>query len=382
MKGFPSPWKFGGIVALFVFGIVLRILVLPAVSADMRWFLLPWYDFLKTHGPQGLGISFSNYTPPYLYLLWLATLTSNYLPEIIAIKLISICADIVNAALVFQLVRLKYPTGPKPLWASALFWVLPTIVLNSSLWGQADALYILFLLVCLYFILTDRPLLGVLAFGIAFTFKAQAIFILPLLIILCFKRRIAWQYFLLLPLVYILLCLPAILLGRHWIDTLTIYMSQASTYHDLSKNASNLYIFMNSFPYDLGVTIGLIVTVVAISCWIGFNVRAKGELNRSTILFMSLVSVGLVPFLLPKMLDRYFYPADVFSLVAAFYLPELWFVPILYQLISISAYLVSLFDAPILLIQIAAVINTITICFLVWKQFRTYNVRTLLTTDY
>ena len=372
MKRFPSPWKFGGIILLFLIGIGFRGLALPAVSADMKWFVMPWYDFLKTYGTKGLGISFSNYTPPYLYLLWLTTLTSNYLPEILAIKAISILADIVNAILIFRLVRLKYPTGPKPLWASALFWVLPTIILNSSLWGQADALYTLFLLVCLYFILTDRPLLGVLAFGIAFTFKAQAIFISPVLIILYFKKRIAWQHFLLVPLAYILLCSPAILLGRHWIDIFTIYLSQASTYHDLSRNASNLYIFMNSAPYDLGVTIGLIVTAVAISCWIGFNVRAKAELGRSTILFMSLVSAGLVPFLLPKMLDRYFYPADILSLLAAFYLPELWFVPILYQFISASADLVSLFNAPLLLIEIAAVINLLTIGFLIWKQARTF----------
>jgi Gpi18-like mannosyltransferase len=53
--------------------------------------------------------------------------------------------------------------------------------------------------------LTDKPLLGVVAFGIAITIKAQAIFIAPLLAILFFKRRIAWQYFLMVPLIYILL---------------------------------------------------------------------------------------------------------------------------------------------------------------------------------
>ena len=37
------------------------------------------------------------------------------------------------------------------------------------------------------------------------------------------------------------------------------------------------------------------------------------------------MSVALVPFLLPKMHDRYFYPADIFSLLAAFYMPEFGF---------------------------------------------------------
>jgi Gpi18-like mannosyltransferase len=371
VKRFPSPLKLGGIVLLFSIGIIFRGFALPTVSGDMHWFLLPWYDFLKAHGVQGLGISFSNYTPPYLYLLWLGTLTSRYVPEVVTIKLISTLADAINAILVYRIVRLKYPSGLKPWLASAIFWVLPTVMINSSLWGQADALYTLFLLACFYYLLTDRPRLGMCAFGIALAFKAQAIFLFPLLMVLFFKKQIAWQYFLLIPVIYILLSVPAILIGRNWLDVLTVYFSQASTYHDLSRNAPNLYIFLDSAPYALGTLLGLIIATLAIGCWVWSNARTKLELGQTAIVLASLVSVALVPFVLPKMHDRYFYPADVFSLLAAFYMPELWFVPVLYQIISTLAYLVFLFNAPPQLTQIAAVINTIAIGFLVWKQIKT-----------
>jgi len=371
MKRLPSPLKFGGIILLFIMGIVLRGLALPAISADMRWAYVPWYDFLKTHGMQGIGTNFSDYSPPYLYLLWLVTFVSNYLPSVAAIKSITILTDIVNTVLVYRVMQLKYATGLKPVLASALFWILPTVMMNSSLWGQTDSLYTLFLLVCLYYLLTDRPFWGVCAFGVAITVKAQAVFIAPLLAILFFKKRIAWQYFLMVPLIYILLDMPAFLLGRPLLGIFTIYTSQAATFQDLSRHAPNLYIFMNSFPYNLGVALGLTIAVVAIGSWIGFSVHSKLELNPDIILFISLVSVALTPFLLPKMLDRYFYPADILALIAAFYLPELWFVPILYQIISGSAYLVSLFDAPLLLIKGAALINAATVFFLIWKQVRT-----------
>jgi len=371
MKRFPAPWKFGGIALLFIIGIVFRGMVLPTISGDMFWYLIPWYDFLKTHGLQALGTNFSNYTPPYLYLLWLATLTSNFLPEVAAIKSICIIADIVNAVLVYRIVQLKYPSGLKPLLAGILFWSLPTIMMNSSLWGQADALYTLFLLACLYYLLTDRPLLGVFAFGIAFAFKAQAIFIAPLLAILFFKKRIAWQYFLIVPLIYILLYLPAFLLGQPLLGIFTIYSSQAETYQELSKNAPNLYIFMSGIPYNLGTIIGIAVAIFALGYWIWLNARSKPDLNRNTLLLMGLVSVALVPFVLPKMHDRYFYPADVFSLLAAFYMPELWFVPILYQVISTLAYVVFLFNVQSTVTEIAAILNTLTIIFLVWKQSQT-----------
>jgi Gpi18-like mannosyltransferase len=370
MRRLPSPLKFGGIVLIFIIGIVFRGLALPAVSGDMLWAYIPWYDFLKTHGVRAIGSDFSGYTPPYIYLLWLATLTSNFLPEVTAIKFICILADIVNAILVYRIVQLKYPIGLKPLLASMLFWSLPTIMMNSSLWGQADALYTLFLLVCLYSLLIDKPLLGTSAFGAAVAVKAQAVFLTPLLAILFFKKRIAWKYFLMLPVIYILFNLPAFLLGRSWMSIFTIYSSQANTFQELSMNAPNLYAFMSAIQYAPGTIIGLAAAVMIVSYWIWVNVRSRLDSRRSALLLISLVSVALIPFVLPKMHDRYFYPADILSLVTAFYMPELWFVPILYQIISTLAYMVYLFDASPILTQIAAIINTLTIGFLVWKQVR------------
>ena len=371
MKRFPAPWKFGGIVLLFIIGIVFRVLALPAVSTDMQWGLFQWYDFLEVHGAQGLGIQFATYSPPYLYLLWFAALTSGFLPKLLAFKLISIIADIINMFLIYRIVRLKYQAGLMPLLASALFWSMPTVILNSSLWGEADSIYTTLLLACLYFLMSDQPLLGVCFFGAAFTVKAQAFFIFPVLILLALKKRIAWYYFLVIPLIYGILCLPAILLGQSWFDVFTIYLFQSSVYHDVSRNAPNLYIFMNSFPYVITTITGLILAAVLTLGWIWNNMRAKLDINRNTIVLMGLVSVGLVPFLLPKMHDRYFYPADVFSLLAAFYMPELWFVPILYQVISTLAYMVFLFNVPVVATEIAAVLNTLTVIFLVWKQSRT-----------
>ena len=371
MKRFPSPVQFSGIVLLFIIGIVFRGLFLPAISADMQWSFFAMYDFYKLHGAQGLGIRFSTYSPPYLYLIWLATFTSSYLPKILAIKLISITADIINTILVYRIVRLKFPTGIKPLVASALFWILPTVIINSSLWGQVDAIYMTLLLACVYFLLMDQPLLGVFAFSVAFAIKAQAFFIFPFLLILFFKKRIVWWQFLSIPLVYVLLYLPAFLLGESLWNVFSIFLYQASFYQTLSSNAPNLYIFMNSLPDNPMTMIGLVLTAILSGCWIWWNLRTKSDLNRSTLTLMVLVSAGFVPFLLPKMHDRYFYPADIFSLLAAFYMPELWFLPILYQIISSLAYIVFLFNAPPLLTQIAAVLNTLTIGFLIWKQVQT-----------
>ena len=149
-----------------------------------------------------------------------------------------------------------------------------------------------------------------------------------------------------MPLLYILLDLPAFLLGRPLLGIFTIYSSQANMFQELSMNAPNLYVFMSAVPSTPGTIVGLIIAALIVGCWIWFNARTKSDLNQSMILLMSLVSVALVPFVLPKMHDRYFYPADIFSLLAAFYMPGLWFLPILYQIISSLAYIVFLFNAP------------------------------------
>jgi Gpi18-like mannosyltransferase len=63
------------------------------------------------------------------------------------------------------------------------------------------------------------------------------------------------------------------------------------------------------------------------------------------LLKLALVSVLFVPFFLPKMHDRYFYPADVISLIYAFYFPQYLFVPIVIMVASFFAYQPTLFNA-------------------------------------
>jgi Gpi18-like mannosyltransferase len=287
-----------------------------------------------------------------------------------AIKLISIFADLINAVLVFRLVRLQFPTGWKPYLAAGLFLVLPTLLFNSAVWGQADAIYTLFLLACLYFLMNDRPLWGMIFFGIAFAFKAQAIFLAPFLFILFFQGRIRWQHFLAIPGMYLLLALPAVLLGQSWLNVLLVYADQGSTYHDLSRNAPNLYFFLPQSAYKVGVPLGILLAWIVTAGWVWINVRGKPKFDNKLLVLTALASVALVPFLLPKMHERYFYPADVFSFLLAFFLPQFWLVAVAYQVLSLLAYFVFLFDFPPLAIQIGAILNTVIVMFLVWKQVK------------
>lgn len=131
---------------LILTGIVLRFSGFSFVSYDMQDFLLGWYDRLATDGFAAFREPFSNYAPLYLYLLCLITKTARFLPRVVAIKLLSIFFDLLNAALVYKILRIKYPQAATAWIGAACFLLLPIVLLNSSYWGQSDAIYACFVL--------------------------------------------------------------------------------------------------------------------------------------------------------------------------------------------------------------------------------------------
>jgi Gpi18-like mannosyltransferase len=136
----------------------------------------------------------------------------------------------------------------------------------------------------------------------------------------------------------------------------------------LSNNAPNLYIFIPNSFYNVGLWIGLCVFVIAMFIWGRVNWRAKIPLNHRQMVLMALAALALVPFVLPKMHERYYYPVDVFSYAVIIFAPEMWFVPLLYQLISGLSYSIFLLGAPTTFVMFAALINTGVTVYILQKQ--------------
>jgi Gpi18-like mannosyltransferase len=328
-----------------------------------------WYAHLHEHGIRGLADgTFSNYPPAYLYLLWFSTLFSKWFGPLVSLKIIPSTFDFISTFMIHKMARMRYEQDASFLLAST-FYLMPTVILNSTGWGQVDSMYTSFLLICVYCLLKEKPLQAMLAFGIAFAFKAQAIFLLPFLGIMFLKGRIRWQYFLLIPAIYILFAFPAVLLGRSWESILLLYADQVSQFEELAKNAPNFYLFIPNRYYDVVVKIGLTIFALVMAIWAWINWRSKSILNDNKLMLTALTSAALVPFLLPKMHDRYFYPADVLAFATSIFLPKMWFVPLLYQLMSGLAYLFFLFDPPIILTKYAVFINVGLVIYVLTRQY-------------
>ena len=377
-----TKWLTRFLIPILIFtGIGLRFAGLNFLSIDLRYYILGWYNKLAMDGFAALREPFSNYPPPYLYLLFLLTKTAGFLPKVAAIKLLSICFDFLSVFLVYKILKIKYPQGRMALIGAASFLLLPTVLLNSAYWGQSDALYTFFFLACLYFLMKEQPLLAMIFLAVSFSFKPQSAFLGPLVLLLIVKKKIPWFYLGIVPLVYTLLMIPAILAGRPLLELLTIYGGEAYIYRKFSMHAPNLYLFIPDNLYNhTSLLIGVMIAVIIALLWTTIYARKIKEFTPDTILLCTFVSVAFMPFFLPKMHDRYFYLAEVLSFLAAFYFPQGrgWLLAVGYQLVSGLTYSVFLIESvmPLRLavtrniLMTAAVINTVLMGFIFWKQWK------------
>jgi len=338
------PPTLATVLILSVVGLLLRASLLwaaawvEAENADVQLFR-EWLELIRANGGlSAFGLEIGNYTPaiPYLFLIGDHLLVGA--PDIVVIKYAAIVADFVAAAFAYRIVRLNFPNGRQPVLAFGVVLLAPTVILNSAVWGQTDMVWTAAIVGALFFVLTGRSLVALVLVGIAFAVKQQAEFIFPFFVLLALKRVFPWRYFLVIPAVYALLALPAWLAGRSAWDLATIYVGQAGTYTRLTLEAPTLYQWLPESHADvlgpLGATIGLAI--------LGFLVvlaaRSIQELTPPVLLALATASVLVTPFLLPRMHERYFFAADVLSIVLAFYVRRLVVVAVIVQLVSLASY--------------------------------------------
>jgi Gpi18-like mannosyltransferase len=327
------------VAAGFLAGLVCRYLALDQVTDDTTKFLLPWYDFAQSHGLSSLGHTFTNYTPFYSYLLVAATAFHGLLAPRYLIKGISFIFEFGCAVMAARLVASNKESIYGPSVAFAAVWLAPTVLFNGAVWGQADAIWTFFILLSVYLIGKDRPRAGVLSFSIGFSVKAQAIFLSPLIFALVLRRTIHWLWLAAIPIVYLTVAAPAWLLGQSLTDIVRVYFSQAETFARLSMNAANLWLLVPNRFYEFGVAFGLMISAAAGLLYSILVARAKDLCKVDHLVTAAALSLLLMPFVLPKMHDRYFYAFEVMAIVLACSKPRFAVIAVAAQINGLIAYL-------------------------------------------
>ncbi len=338
--GKQSAGKKFSLLFLFLISLIPRLLVLDFESGDYTGNLSLWYDTLKNEGFASLSRGFHNYSPPYLYLMYLVSLLP--LKKIWAIKLIALVFDYLLA---WGVVKLTETTGNRRLAYQAGFvsLLLPTVWMNSALWGQCDSIHTSLLLFALYGFIREKKHFPWIMLGLAFAFKIQTIFIVLVPALLYLKGKFPLSRILWIPAIYLLAVFPNYLAGRPLYELLTIYLDQAGAHEGLSSFAPNVYQWLSWAPGTLFTRLGIIGTGVLCAAFCFYVWKSKWVPDSKMLLRVALFSCLLIPFFLPRMHDRYFYPADVLSLIYAFTFPKRWYLPLLVVGASFFAYLYFLF---------------------------------------
>jgi Gpi18-like mannosyltransferase len=172
----------------------------------------------------------------------------------------------------------------------------------------------------------------------AFAFKAQSVFLAPLLAALWLRRILPLWTVALIPVIYIAAMVPAWLEGRPAADLATVYLAQGETFHNLTRNAPSLYTFLSDRYYGPVTIAGLLLAAGTAGVYVWIIWKSRVRVGQTMLLELALLTLVLMPFVLPKMHERYFFPADILSIAYAFYHPSRYYVPIAVGLTSFFAY--------------------------------------------
>jgi len=317
---------------------------------------------------EALGTNVGNYNPPYMYILNIIARIG--LPDLYLIKTVSVIFDVLAAYFVTKLVSLRTDRVHLHILAFILALAIPTVVLNSSMWAQCDSIYAAFALGSVYFAYQGRSKKAYVFIALALSFKLQAAFMLPVLAVFVITKRIRLQDCYMFFAVYFAMLLPAFIAGAPLSDLLIIYATQTVTYDYLTLNAINIWQLVGNVDFSGFVTAGLFTCALAILGLLYFIYVNRERLTKTVdFIRLTYLFVVIAPFLLPKMHDRFFYMADVLSLVVFLYDKRRWYVPVVTILCSYTAYAWFLMEWTTLFDYRLAALALMTVIFIVLRDF-------------
>ena len=213
--------------------------------------------------------------------------------------------------------------------AGAVALVLPELFLNSALQGQADSTYASFLVWSAYFVVRRRDVPAWVMFGLAFSFKLQAMFMLPWILIALVVQRHRIRAVLISMAVFFAAWIPAVIAGRGLKSLAQIYLTQAAARISPRRRP----ISGSGFPTPCTIRPPSRSGVRARRRRLLalFYLRRAPSVNPPEIWLLQ-VGAGIaatVPFVLPQMHDRFFFTASVFTFICAALLPRYYVAPLI-----------------------------------------------------
>jgi len=177
---------------LFFVAFIVRSLLFPlqGYRIDTNDFI-SWFNTAAGHGirPFYSLAGFADYPPFNVYIFWAFGSLANSLNVSMAsmVKLVPNVFDLATGLLIYFFIR-KQTTFKIAIFSTALYVFNPAVIFNAAIWGQYDAVYTFFLVLSLLFALKNKPEYSAVAFALGILTKPQGIALVPLIILLIYKK--------------------------------------------------------------------------------------------------------------------------------------------------------------------------------------------------
>jgi len=297
--------RFLFISIISILAIIIRIAGFGQITGDFNT-QSEWVTYLRNNRHFfGFNNFPGNYNAIYMYFLGIL----SYLPisaELFAMKFISCIFDFLCAY--YSLKILELISGNKKIGIIAFTVILfsPTVFLNSGVWAQCDSMYASFLLISLYYLLKTKFRLAMIMYGIGFSFKLQAVFMLPFIIFIFIYKKTSLKYFLFILIGLIAVSIPAWLFGWPLIRIFYNYFAGTNINGVLTLNAPTIFIW-GQIPGMIPV-----IFILSVLICIGFLIiHSQSIPSHNTLLLLFLFCNFVIPFFLPNMHERYFYVGEI-----------------------------------------------------------------------
>ena len=332
-----------GIAIVLILGALARALFIqyPGLAGDVELYAY-WGEVLVASGFSRFyyEISFCDYPPGYLYMLWAVTQLRFLFPgvnHVIFLKLPAIIFDLAAVYFVYRVADARL-SRRHSLLIAALVALNPMMIFNSTIWGQMDIIFTLFVVLCVYFLTEEKYELGAAAFALALLVKPQALLIAPLLLYVFVEKvyRAAtengsvhfWMKKLgscavvFLVVFYIVILPFGGTFNPLWI--ISLYFGTINQYSYVSLNAYNFWWAIGSHwiptTYTLGPLTysgwGWIANGFTVAACGAFFFKYKGE---GRLFFTGALLYTSVFMLSHRMHERYLFPAVLLFIAAYVY---------------------------------------------------------------
>ena len=315
-----------------------RVSLLYFVSDDYEYFLKDWVRKLgEMSVKEALCTPLGDYNMPYIYILLIFSRINMH--SMLLIKSFSCIFDVVLAYFVMKLVM--YGVKDRRLQVASFILALaaPTVMINSAQWSQCDALYVSFCLMSMLSALEGKGRKCAICWTVAFCFKMQAVFILPALGIALFMGKVKWKHLVWIPAVYLISLVPAFLAGRSLASCLEIYSHQTQEYAFLFHNAPTIWRFFEGADFESFSVVSVFTAGAAAILFVYFCATFIKKMDDNDLIKLFFISSMLIPYLLPRMHERYFYMADIMALIYFMYDRRKWYIPVCLILSSVIGYM-------------------------------------------